>query len=213
MVAKKRAPAKKKVVVKRKVVVKKKAAEKKKSLPQKNKNGLTDQQQRFVDEYMIDLNATKAYIRAGYTARGKVAEVNASRLLGNAKVATAVKEAKKKRSEETAVDAKYVLLRHVAIDQMDVLDILSDDGTLKPLSEWPKVWRTSLTGFEVSEIVNGGDPIGALKKIKWMDKTQNLKALGSHVDVQAYKEKLELSGTEEFEKLIEKRMRAIESGC
>lgn len=42
---------------------------------------LTEKQQRFVDEYLIDLNATQAAIRAGYSA--KTADVQGSRMLGN----------------------------------------------------------------------------------------------------------------------------------
>ncbi len=45
------------------------------------KASLTPKQARFVEEYLIDLNATQAAIRAGYSA--KTAEVQGSRLLGN----------------------------------------------------------------------------------------------------------------------------------
>jgi len=47
---------------------------------------LTAKQRRFADEYLIDLNATAAYKRAGYAGDGHGAEVNASRLLSNAEV-------------------------------------------------------------------------------------------------------------------------------
>ncbi len=46
---------------------------------------LTAKQKTFVNEYLVDLNATAAYKRAGYTVRGNAAEANASRLLRNAK--------------------------------------------------------------------------------------------------------------------------------
>ncbi len=49
---------------------------------------LTARQERFVDEYLADLNATQAAIRAGYSARS--AHVEGSRLLTNAKVAAAI---------------------------------------------------------------------------------------------------------------------------
>ncbi len=42
-----------------------------------------------------------------------------------------------------------ILMRPVEIDQMDVIDILNDDGSLKPIREWPKIWRTTLSGFDV----------------------------------------------------------------
>ena len=70
---------------------------------------LTPKQQRFVDEYLVDLNASAAYVRAGYAARGNVAEVNASRLLRNAQVAGAITAAKAQRSERTRIDADWVL--------------------------------------------------------------------------------------------------------
>ena len=43
-------------------------------------------QSAFIDEYLIDMNATAAYKRAGYTSTGKAAEANASRLIGSDKV-------------------------------------------------------------------------------------------------------------------------------
>ncbi len=74
-----------------------------------NKQKLTPKQARFVEEYLVDLNATAAAIRAGYSA--KSAHVEGSRLLTNAKVAAAISAAKRERSEVTKVDAEYVLKR------------------------------------------------------------------------------------------------------
>jgi phage terminase small subunit len=70
---------------------------------------LTAKQKRFADEYLIDLNATAAYKRAGYKGQGNSAEVTASRLLSNHKVAKYVQEAMDKRSNDLGIDAKYVL--------------------------------------------------------------------------------------------------------
>ena len=72
-----------------------------------NKRKLTPKQERFVEEYLVDLNATQAAIRAGYSV--KAAHVEGSRLLTNAKVAAAISAAKQERSEATKIDAKYVL--------------------------------------------------------------------------------------------------------
>lgn len=58
---------------------------------------LTPKQQRFVEEYLIDLNATKAYIRAGYTVKSEdVAAATAYKLLRDAKVQEAIQEARNK---------------------------------------------------------------------------------------------------------------------
>lgn len=58
---------------------------------------LTDKQQGFVDEYLIDLNATQAYIRAGFSA--KLANINAVKLLQNTTIAKAIAEAQAKRED------------------------------------------------------------------------------------------------------------------
>ena len=70
---------------------------------------LTAKQKRFVAEYLIDLNATAAYRRAGYTGRGNAAEVAAHNLLRNIKVAAAVSDATQKRSERTEITQDMVL--------------------------------------------------------------------------------------------------------
>lgn len=73
---------------------------------------LTPKQQRFVQEYLIDLNATQAYRRAGYKVRSdNVAAVNADRLLRNAKIAAAIAEAKKQRAQRCALSADVVIQR------------------------------------------------------------------------------------------------------
>lgn len=154
---------------------------------------LTDKQELFAREYLKDLNATQAAIRAGYSV--KTAQEQASRLLSNVMVQSRISELKAERNEEVGIDAAYVLKRLVEIDQMDVLDILLPNGELKPIKDWPKTWRTTLSGMDVTEMA--GDDPGFLKKIKWPDKVKNLELLGKHVTVQAFKEnvKTEQSGT------------------
>ena len=68
---------------------------------------LTPKQQRFVEEYLVDLNATQAAIRAGYSER--TANEQGARLLANVSVAKAVQSAMDVRSERTAITADYVL--------------------------------------------------------------------------------------------------------
>lgn len=157
---------------------------------------LTPKQRRFVEEYLVDLNATQAAIRAGYSPRS--AKQVGDALLSKPHVAAAVAALQAERTRRTQIDADYVLNRLVEIDQMDVLDILRDDMSLKPVREWPKVWRQYLSGFDLAEMFAGnGDEraaIGILKKIKWPDKVKNLELLGKHVGVQAFRERVEHSG-------------------
>lgn len=97
---------------------------------------LNDKQEMFCREYLIDLNATQAAIRAGYSE--KTANRTASENLSKPDIQLRISELLKKRSDRLQIDADYVLKRLVEIDQIDVLDILRDDGKLKPVSEWPK---------------------------------------------------------------------------
>ncbi|EJB8470230.1 terminase small subunit [Citrobacter freundii] len=153
---------------------------------------LTDKQDMFCREYLIDLNATQAAIRVGYSA--KTANRTATKLLSKAVIQNRIAELKAKRNEDVGIDADYVLRRLVEIDQMDVLDILNDDGSLKPITSWPKAWRISLTGLDISTTIQNFDEETAettLKKVKWPDKVKNLELLGKHVRVQAFKEQIE----------------------
>ncbi len=68
---------------------------------------MTPKQQRFVEEYLIDLNATQAAIRAGYSARN--ADKIGPELLGKTRVAEAVKAAQQARTERTAITQDEVI--------------------------------------------------------------------------------------------------------
>jgi len=156
---------------------------------------LTQKQRLFVDEYLIDLNATQAAIRAGYSKRtaGQIGDEN----LKKPQIAQAIKAAMESRTKLAEIDADYVLRRLVEIDQMDVADILPDDMSVKPLNEWPKVWRQYLAGFDVSELFDGvgkeREFVGFLKKLKWPDKVKNLELLGKHVNVNAFRDQVDLN--------------------
>ncbi|MBA8064608.1 terminase small subunit [Citrobacter freundii] len=150
---------------------------------------LTDKQEMFCREYLIDLNATQAAIRAGYSA--KTANRTASENLSKPDIQSRIAELKAQRNDLVGINATYVLNRLVEIDQMDVLDILTSTGELKQVAEWPKVWRTTLSGLEVMEMASEGNTAALLKKIKWPDKVKNLELLGKHISVQAFKEQVE----------------------
>jgi len=152
---------------------------------------LTDKQEIFYREYLIDLNATQAAIWAGYSV--KTANRTASENLSKPLIQSRIAKVKSKRNEDVGIDADYVLRRLVEIDQMDVLDILNEDGSLKPISAWPKAWRTSLTGLDISTTTQNFDEETAetfLKQVKWPDKVKNLELLGNHIKVQAFKEQV-----------------------
>jgi len=152
---------------------------------------LNDKQEMFCREYLIDLNATQAAIRAGYSE--KTANRTGSENLSKPDIAQRIIDLKSSRNERVEIDADYVLRRLVEIDEMDVLDILKNDGGLKMVHEWPKVWRTTLSGLDILTTVTNFDEKtmeNILKKIKWPDKVKNLELLGKHVAVQAFREQV-----------------------
>lgn len=77
------------------------------------KNGLTPKQAAFVQEYLIDLNATQAAIRAGYSERS--AKEQAARLLTNDNVKDAVERAQKARDKRVELTQDYVLKNVIEI--------------------------------------------------------------------------------------------------
>ncbi|WP_213732647.1 terminase small subunit [Citrobacter europaeus] len=180
---------------------------------------LTDKQELFAREFIKDLNATQAVIRAGFSE--KSARNQAYRLMTNDDILNRIAELKASRNEQVGVDAAYVLRRLTEIDQMDVFDILLANGELKPIKDWPKVWRTTLSGMDVVEMASA-DSAALLKKIKWPDKVKNLELLGKHVTVQAFKEQTatEITGAnggpvryaDMSEELLEEKLKELGNG-
>lgn len=158
---------------------------------------LTAMQEAYCQSYIkTPENQTQAAINAGFSPN--TAHVKASVMMRDERIQKRIAELMEERNKRMRVSADYVLLRLVEIDQMDVLDILNDDGTLKPIRQWPKIWRTTLSGFDLSSTIMNMDETSIetiLKKIKWPDKVKNLELIGKHVDVNAFKERLEVSGT------------------
>lgn len=172
---------------------------------------LTAMQEAYCQSYIkTPENQTQSAIDAGFSPN--TAHVKASVMMRDERIQKRIAELMEERNKRMRISADYVLMRLVEIDQMDVLDILNDDGTLKPIREWPKIWRTTLSGFDLSStIMNMNDDSieTILKKIKWPDKVKNLELIGKHVDVNAFKERLEVSGTVTIADKIAKARRRV----
>lgn len=87
---------------------------------------LTPRQARFVDEYLIDLNATQASIRAGYSA--KTADVQGPRLLGNVRIAAEIQERQAARAKRTGITQDRVLVELELLAFSDVSHYAVDDN-------------------------------------------------------------------------------------
>ncbi|SDP66004.1 phage terminase small subunit [Filomicrobium insigne] len=151
---------------------------------------LTEKQTRFVEEFLRDLNATQAAIRAGYS--GKTANQIGPKLLDREHVRAAIDSAKALRSERTKIDADWVLQRLVAEAEADVADLYGDDGDLRPVEEWPHIWRQGLVqGIDVQVVEVEGEPVATIKKLRLSDRVRRLEMIGKHVTVNAFQEVLQ----------------------
>ena len=102
---------------------------------------MTPKQARFVEEFLFDLNATQAAIRAGYSA--KTAKAIGCENLAKPDIAAAIAEAQAARSERTKIDTDWVLTRLADEVTADLAGLYAESGALKPISEWPLIWRRS----------------------------------------------------------------------
>lgn len=112
-----------------------------------SKRPLTPKQDMFVREYLIDLNATQAAIRAGYSAKN--ADKIGSELLGKTGVKQAVQAAMDKRAEETGIDAKFVLNGIVKLIERceQAVPVLDNEGN--ETGEWRFESNSAMRGYEL----------------------------------------------------------------
>jgi phage terminase small subunit len=160
---------------------------------------LTPRQLRFVQEYLLDLNATKAAIRAGYS--GRTANEQGSQLLGHPGIRAAIDAAKIERSERLQVDADWMLRRLVEEAEADLADLYDAKNNLKPIEEWPPIWRQGLVaGVDVEALFEGSGEdrrqIGFTKRLKLSDRVRRLELIGKHVRVNAFQEQVAVSSVE-----------------
>lgn len=144
---------------------------------------MTDKQKRFCLEYLKDLNGKQAAIRSGYSER--TAEVQASRLLTNAKVQNYIQEKQKQLQEKTGITVERVLNEYARIAFSDLRGYYNEDGSLKKMTDLNEDQAAAIAGVEVDELFDWiGDvklQTGVTKKIKRWDKTKALDSLARHL--------------------------------
>lgn len=134
---------------------------------------LSDKQKAFVAEYLIDLNATAAAIRAGYSKRS--AEVTANRLLRNAKIAREIERKAKDREKRTQITQDRVLEELAAIsfvNASDFAEVIGGKVFIKDTADIPKAKLPAISSIKQTQ--NGVE-------IKLYDKTKSLELIGKHL--------------------------------
>jgi phage terminase small subunit len=158
---------------------------------------LSPKQQRFVEEYLVDLNASRAYRAAGYRGSENVCSVEGHKLLRNPKVAAAVTAAKNERSARTEITADHVLQELAKIGFSDIRRHFTEDGGLRRVESLDDHSAACLSSVEViTRRVAGSDrddpEYENVSKIKLWDKRAALVDIGKHLGM--FKERVEHSG-------------------
>jgi phage terminase small subunit len=149
---------------------------------------LTEKQKRFVQEYLVDLNATQAAIRAGYSE--KTANRIGAKLVVKSCIQDALQGALEKRSSRVEVTQDRVVKELARIAFIDLRRIFAwgpDGVRLRPSDE-----LTDDEAAVVAEVTETRSETGGSLKVKRFDKLKALELLGKHLGM--FSDKLELTG-------------------
>lgn len=137
---------------------------------------LTPKQKRFVEEYLVDLNATAAAKRAGYK------DPNIGRqLITKNNVSDAIQKAIADRQERTEITQDMVLRETAKLAFFDIRKMFDKNGKPLGISELDNDTAAALVGLDVQDVSdNDGDYVGYVKKYKMADKLKALEMLGRH---------------------------------
>lgn len=138
---------------------------------------LTEKQRRFVAEYLIDLNATQAAIRAGYSV--KTAKDIGSQNLAKLNISQAIAERMAERSKRTGVNQDRVVLELAKIAFINAADVIdSDDATIKAGATADDTAAIQSVKVKVIPTKEGE---GVEREIRLNDKLKALELLGKHL--------------------------------
>lgn len=144
---------------------------------------LTDKQRLFCQEYMVDLNATQAAIRAGYSE--KTAKEIGYENLTKPHIIELISELQNKRSNKVEVTAEKVLKELAKIAFSDIRQFYNEDGSLKcphELNDEAASLLSSMESEELFGVIDGSKcEVGKTKKIKMWDKMKALELIGKHI--------------------------------
>lgn len=164
---------------------------------------MTDAQKRFCNEYLIDLNATRAY-KVAYPncKKDETAKSAGSRLLTNVNVQNYISEKMKEREKRTEVTQDMVIKELAKIAFLDIRKLYTENGQLKNVADIDDDTAGAISSLETLEEYDGyGDErekIGDTQKVKLLDKTKALELLGRHLGI--FNDKLDVNVKEKEEK-------------
>ena len=149
---------------------------------------LTDKQKKFVEEYLIDLNATQACIRAGYSP--KTAMEQGYQLLQKTSVQEAIAECMAARSRRTGVNQDRVVLELAKIAFVRMPDVVDSNGRIKQDASADDLSCIESIKYKKSDNEFGGS---VEREVKIASKIKALELLGKHLGM--WNDKLDVNVT------------------
>lgn len=150
---------------------------------------LTEKQQRFVEEYLIDLNATQAAIRAGYSV--KTANEQGSQNLAKLSIQQAIAEQMAERSKRTGINQDRVVLELAKIALVKMTDIVDSQGRIKDGASEDDLACIESVKYKQSESETGSS---VEREVKISPKLKALELLGKHLGM--WNDKLDVNITQ-----------------
>lgn len=151
---------------------------------------LTDKQKRFVEEYLIDLNATQAAIRAGYK-RSEYTDTNANKLLENTRVVAEIEKQMASRSKRTGINQDRViqeLARIAFVNPQNLID--PEDASIRPDATEDDL--ACIQSVKVKSM-DGAKGSSLEREVKLNDKLKALELLGKHLGMFTDKVQMEVT--------------------
>lgn len=139
---------------------------------------LTPKQQRFCEEYLVDLNATQAAIRAGYSE--KSAKEIGCQNLTKLNIQKKISELKKEHSERTGITIDRILNGLASIAFSDIRKLFLN-GSLVPVQEWDDETAAAVAGLDVVTVSKGEGEVEYVAKVKTNDRLRALDKLYNHL--------------------------------
>ena len=149
---------------------------------------LTEKQQRFVDEYLIDLNATQAAIRAGYSV--KTANEQGSQNLAKLSIIQAISERMAERSKRTGVNQDRVVQELAKVAFIKMTDVVDQNGKIKDTASEDDLSCIESIKYKHSDTDSG---YSVEREVKIASKLKALELLGKHLGM--WNDKLDVNVT------------------
>ena len=164
--------------------------------------GLTAKQQRFVEEFLVDGNATQAAIRAGYSER--TARSIAQENLTRPDIATAIATGQRARSTHLGTTADDIARELVKLGFANMADYLTVGEDGQPTLDWSQLTRDQAAALQevtVDEYVDGAGDDAREVRFKLGDKRSSLVDLAKLLGF--WKERHEVTGRVRLEDVLE----------